>query len=348
MVVLDSCPKHNMVAYLEKTYGNAEFHEIIDFLARSSIHNALTVSLVVSTTFVEQFWMSAKSKKINNIRYITAKVAGKPVSISEASIRSDLFFDDADGIDSLLNQAIFDAIQLMGYEGDLTVDPATMLPLSLTAAGREYSSQEFIKYYAENGIRMLKIALETPQRNGVAKRMNETFNERAKSMRLHAGLTKIASRNSDRVTGPKIVGASKIVEDQMKKTLKTEHPPRREAPRIHKYKDPSESQRLYKESVHGKKAINEEMVSLEKNKTWSLVRLPAAKKALQSKWCFRRHSTMIHPEGFQSAGKEENLIVKLKKSLMIKGKHQDQLYVKICQFYAEAWYKRCAMDHVAT
>ncbi|GKA72381.1 hypothetical protein Tco_0778597 [Tanacetum coccineum] len=53
--------------------------------------------------------------------YITAKVAGKPVSISEASIRSDLLFDDVDGIDSLPNQAIFDAIQLMGYEGDLTV-----------------------------------------------------------------------------------------------------------------------------------------------------------------------------------------------------------------------------------
>ncbi|GJV34469.1 putative ribonuclease H-like domain-containing protein [Tanacetum coccineum] len=53
--------------------------------------------------------------------YITAKVAGKPVSISEASIRSDLLFDDADGIDSLPNQAIFDAIQLMGYEGDLIV-----------------------------------------------------------------------------------------------------------------------------------------------------------------------------------------------------------------------------------
>ncbi|GJR47401.1 hypothetical protein Tco_1315504 [Tanacetum coccineum] len=121
MVVLESCPKHNMVAYLEKTAGNAEFHEVIDFLARSSIHNALTVSPVVSTTFVEQFWMSAKSKIINNVRYITAKVAGKPVSISEASIRSDLLFDDADGIDSLPNQAIFDAIQLMGYEGDLTV-----------------------------------------------------------------------------------------------------------------------------------------------------------------------------------------------------------------------------------
>ncbi|GJS04272.1 hypothetical protein Tco_0320780 [Tanacetum coccineum] len=103
-----------MVAYLEKTDGNAEFHEIIDFLTRSSIHHALTVSPVVSTTFVEQFWTSAKSKIINNVRHITAKVAGKPVSISEASIRSDLLFDDADGIDSLPNQAIFDAIHLMG------------------------------------------------------------------------------------------------------------------------------------------------------------------------------------------------------------------------------------------
>ncbi|GJR35891.1 putative ribonuclease H-like domain-containing protein [Tanacetum coccineum] len=87
MAVLDSCPKHNMVAYLEKSEGNAEFHEIIDFL---------------------------KSKIINNVRHITTKVAGKSVSISEASIRSDLLFDDTDGIDSLPNQAIFDAIQLMG------------------------------------------------------------------------------------------------------------------------------------------------------------------------------------------------------------------------------------------
>ncbi|GJZ69761.1 hypothetical protein Tco_0633311 [Tanacetum coccineum] len=67
------------------------------------------------------FWTSAKSKIINNVRHITAKVAGKPVSISEASIRSDLLFDDANGINSLPNQVIFDAIQLMGFEGDLTV-----------------------------------------------------------------------------------------------------------------------------------------------------------------------------------------------------------------------------------
>ncbi|GJZ26576.1 putative ribonuclease H-like domain-containing protein [Tanacetum coccineum] len=66
--------------------------------------------------------------------YITAKVAGKPVNISEASTRSDLLFDDADGIDSLHNQAIFNAIQLIGCSYGLQVkeqhnqpDPITHL-----------------------------------------------------------------------------------------------------------------------------------------------------------------------------------------------------------------------------
>ncbi|GJS57533.1 hypothetical protein Tco_0652317 [Tanacetum coccineum] len=70
--------------------------------------------------------MSAKSKIINNVRHITAKVAGKSVSISEASIRSDLLFDDADGIDSLPNQAIFDAIQLMGFMYQLVNVPVPL------------------------------------------------------------------------------------------------------------------------------------------------------------------------------------------------------------------------------
>ncbi|GKD89890.1 hypothetical protein Tco_1365397, partial [Tanacetum coccineum] len=44
-----------------------------------------------------------------------------------------------------------------------------------------------------------------------------------------------------RVWGPKIVGASRIVEDQMKKTMKTENSPRREASRLHMYEGPTKS-----------------------------------------------------------------------------------------------------------
>ncbi|GJV23426.1 hypothetical protein Tco_1376121 [Tanacetum coccineum] len=97
--------KHNMIAYLEKTEGNVEFHEVIDFLRRSYIYHALTVSPIVSTTFVEQFWTSAKSKTINNVRQITAKITGKR----------------------------------MGYEGDLTV-LTFKLNLCFTNGGRKLAN----------------------------------------------------------------------------------------------------------------------------------------------------------------------------------------------------------------
>ncbi|GJY19083.1 hypothetical protein Tco_0390574 [Tanacetum coccineum] len=71
----------------------------MDFLIYSSIHFTLTVSPIISTSFVKQFWTSAKSRIVNNISYIDAIVAGKPMTISEASIRRDLLFDNADGIE---------------------------------------------------------------------------------------------------------------------------------------------------------------------------------------------------------------------------------------------------------
>ncbi|GJX81758.1 hypothetical protein Tco_0331239 [Tanacetum coccineum] len=73
-------------AYLEKLKGMQRFTSFCEF-SNAKFHSfALTVSCIF-------------------------------VSISEASIRSDLLFDDADGIDTLPNQSIFDAIQQMGYKG---------------------------------------------------------------------------------------------------------------------------------------------------------------------------------------------------------------------------------------
>ena len=56
--------------------------------------------------------------------------------------------------------------------------------------GGEYIDGGFSEYCAAQGIRMEKTILGTPQQNGVAERMNRTLNERARSMRLHAGLPK--------------------------------------------------------------------------------------------------------------------------------------------------------------
>nr|GEU51932.1 hypothetical protein [Tanacetum cinerariifolium] len=117
---LEYFAKHNMVAYLEKTDGNTEFHKMVDFLTCSSIHYALTVSPDVYTLFIKQFWNSATSKTLNNVSQIKAKVAGQRVVIIEASIRRDFLFNDVDGIDCLSTQAIFENLALMGYEEDLT------------------------------------------------------------------------------------------------------------------------------------------------------------------------------------------------------------------------------------
>ncbi|GKE80170.1 hypothetical protein Tco_1550170, partial [Tanacetum coccineum] len=92
------------------------------WLATVSTDSAELVPMGKVSTAIETLKKNtAKVPFIMLSLHITAKVAGKPVSISEASIRSDLLFDDADGIDSLPNQAIFDAIQLIWYEGDLTM-----------------------------------------------------------------------------------------------------------------------------------------------------------------------------------------------------------------------------------
>ncbi|GJV86203.1 hypothetical protein Tco_1530141 [Tanacetum coccineum] len=89
MANLEFVDQHNMVACLEKTEGNSNFHKIVDFLASSSIHHALTIN---------------------------ATVDSKTVVVTEASIRSSLLFNDADGTACLTNEAIFQDLALMGYE----------------------------------------------------------------------------------------------------------------------------------------------------------------------------------------------------------------------------------------
>ncbi|GJZ84244.1 hypothetical protein Tco_0649583 [Tanacetum coccineum] len=65
-----------MVAYLEKSEGNADFHEIVDFLTAS--FGILHI--------------------VNDVKQIHATVDGKTVVISESSVMSDLYFIDEDGI----------------------------------------------------------------------------------------------------------------------------------------------------------------------------------------------------------------------------------------------------------
>ncbi|GJV18124.1 hypothetical protein Tco_1363447 [Tanacetum coccineum] len=105
-----------MVACLERTEGNANFHQIVDFLNASTIRYSLTISPTIYASYIEQFWATAKSKIVNNETQIHAKVDGKTIVISESSVRSNLHFNDEDGVTSLTNSEILENLALMGYE----------------------------------------------------------------------------------------------------------------------------------------------------------------------------------------------------------------------------------------
>ncbi|GJV27419.1 hypothetical protein Tco_1383867 [Tanacetum coccineum] len=119
MADLEFVDQYNMVACLEKTLGNSEFHEIVDFLTSSLIHHALTVSPTIYISYIEQFWNTASSQTVNDEKQIHATVDSKAVVVTEASIRSSLLLNDADGTACLTNEAIFQNLALMGYEGEL-------------------------------------------------------------------------------------------------------------------------------------------------------------------------------------------------------------------------------------
>ncbi|GKC55462.1 ribonuclease H-like domain, reverse transcriptase, RNA-dependent DNA polymerase [Tanacetum coccineum] len=89
---------------------------LADFLNASTIRYSLTISPTIYASYTEQFWATAKSKIVNNETQIHAKVDGKTIVISESSVRSNLHFNDEDGVTSLTNSEILENLALMGYE----------------------------------------------------------------------------------------------------------------------------------------------------------------------------------------------------------------------------------------
>ncbi|GJX38663.1 hypothetical protein Tco_0251966 [Tanacetum coccineum] len=76
---------HNMVAILEKTEQNTDFHQIVDFLEASPLR--------IETADEET--------------HIVAKINGKQVTVSESSIRRKLKLKDEEGISDLPDTDLF-------------------------------------------------------------------------------------------------------------------------------------------------------------------------------------------------------------------------------------------------
>nr|GFB44026.1 hypothetical protein [Tanacetum cinerariifolium] len=93
MARLAFCDYHNMIAILEKSKHNVDFHQIVDFVEASHIG--------IETT--------------NEGTQIFATVDGKPRTISESSIRRNLKLNDEEGISTLPDADLFKNLALMGY-----------------------------------------------------------------------------------------------------------------------------------------------------------------------------------------------------------------------------------------
>ncbi|GJY10235.1 hypothetical protein Tco_0378420 [Tanacetum coccineum] len=108
-----------MIACVEKTAQNADFYQIIDYLTGCSINYSLLVDPDLIGPWLQQFWATASLRVINDVPHIRAVVAGKKILISEETIRADLLFDDAHGVDCFPKQVIWDVLRDIGYEGNL-------------------------------------------------------------------------------------------------------------------------------------------------------------------------------------------------------------------------------------
>ncbi|GJR05276.1 hypothetical protein Tco_0528260 [Tanacetum coccineum] len=90
------------------------FEQIVDFLNAHTIKYALTVNPKIDTSCIEQFWAIVKAKTVNGEVQLQARVDGKKIIVTEASIRSDLQLNVEEGMDCLPNATIFEELTRMG------------------------------------------------------------------------------------------------------------------------------------------------------------------------------------------------------------------------------------------
>ncbi|GJZ38252.1 putative ribonuclease H-like domain-containing protein, partial [Tanacetum coccineum] len=73
-----------------------------------------SVNLVIYTSCIEQFWVTAKVHTVNGVRQLQALVGKKRVIVTESSIKRDLHLDNAEGTYCLPTATIFEELARMG------------------------------------------------------------------------------------------------------------------------------------------------------------------------------------------------------------------------------------------
>nr|GFC91432.1 synaptobrevin, longin-like domain protein [Tanacetum cinerariifolium] len=104
-----------MVAILEKSEHNVDFHPMMDFIEASPLRYALTVKLTVYVSHIRRFWSTARIKTTEEGTKILATVDGILRTVTESSLRRNLKLKDEDRISSLPDTELFENLTLMGY-----------------------------------------------------------------------------------------------------------------------------------------------------------------------------------------------------------------------------------------
>ncbi|GJZ50697.1 hypothetical protein Tco_0604887 [Tanacetum coccineum] len=97
---------------LQDEHSCSDFHQIVDYLTGCSINYSLLVDPDLIGPWLQQFWATA-------------------------SLRADLLFDDADGIDCFPKQVLWDSLRDIGYEGTSDSQGIDELTKSQTSGGDE-------------------------------------------------------------------------------------------------------------------------------------------------------------------------------------------------------------------
>nr|GEW84311.1 hypothetical protein [Tanacetum cinerariifolium] len=104
-----------MVAILEKSEHNIDFHPIVDFVEASPFRYALTVKPTVYISHIRQFWSTARIETTEEGTKILATVDGILRIVIESSLRRNPKLKDEEGISSLPDAELFENLTLMGY-----------------------------------------------------------------------------------------------------------------------------------------------------------------------------------------------------------------------------------------
>nr|GEY47035.1 hypothetical protein [Tanacetum cinerariifolium] len=104
-----------MVAILEKSKHNIDFHPMVDFVEASPLRYALTFKPTIYISHIRLFWSTARIETTEEGTQILATVDSVLRIVTESSLRRNLKLQDEEGISSLPDTELFENLTLMGY-----------------------------------------------------------------------------------------------------------------------------------------------------------------------------------------------------------------------------------------